>query len=151
MGEEPDSQNPDQRSRSTAGDYWSTPADDSAAQPTGVATVVATDVLGPSDPLGTPPVPHRPPTAALGWVALGLAAVCIVAEVMAIVVATQRYWDAAVAIAQVTNVATVVVFVVGLFAAFRRPARWLGIGAMVIAVVVNPFILTHLLAYLGGS
>jgi len=93
--------------------------------------------------------PKRAP-AALGTVALSLAAVCVVADVMAVILATQRYWNSATLIAQATTVATIFVFVVGLFAAFRRPARWLGIGAMVVAVLANPFILTHLLNFLGG-
>jgi|GEM_PF-2987693 len=92
----------------------------------------------------------RAPAAALGTVALSLAAVCVVADVMAVILATQRYWNSATLIAQATTVATIFVFVVGLFAAFRRPARWLGIGAMVVAVLANPFILTHLLNFLGG-
>jgi len=94
--------------------------------------------------------PRRAPGAALGTVALSLAAVCVVADVMAVILATQRYWNSATLIAQGTIVATIVVFVVGLFAAFRRPARWLGIGAMVVAVLANPFILTHLLNFLEG-
>lgn len=92
----------------------------------------------------------RPPTATLGWVAISFAAACVLADVVAVILATQRYWESATAIAQGANAATAIVFVVGLFAAFRRPARWLGIGAMVVAILANPFILTHLLVFLGG-
>jgi hypothetical protein len=174
MSEEPDTQDSDQRQRPSAGGYWSTPADDiaEAAAETAVIGVAAaagnedategeshrvsvtTPALGAPDALVTgaqsAELP-RAPTAALGWVALSLAAACIIADVMAVVLATQRYWVSATAIAQGASVATAVVFVVGLFAAFRRPARWLGIGAMILAILANPFILTNLLTFLGGS
>ncbi len=96
------------------------------------------------------PRPPRTPTPSLGWVAVSLAAACVIADVMAVILAAQRYWDSATSIAYGVDVATAIVFVVGLFAAFRRPARWLGIMAMVVAVLANPFILTHLLDFLGG-
>jgi hypothetical protein len=96
------------------------------------------------------PLPPRAPTATLGWVALALVALCVIADAVAVTLAVERYWISATAIAQGANVATAIAFVVGLFAAFRPPARWLGIGAMVGAVLANPFILTHLLDYLGG-
>jgi hypothetical protein len=117
------------------------------AVPAASGAAEASDSLGETGPLLRP---RRAPTAALGWVAIGLAAACVVLDVVAVVLAIQRYWVSATLIAQGTTVATILVFVVGLFAAFRRPARWLGIGAMVVAVLANPFILTHLLNFLGG-
>ncbi|WP_349899779.1 hypothetical protein [Parafrigoribacterium soli] len=115
---------------------------------------VSTPDVAPPEPsppteIGEPPAP-RSPTATLGWIAIGLVALCVLADAVAVTLAVGRYWPAATTIAQGTNVATAVVFVVGLFAAFRRPARWLGILAMVLAVLANPFILTHLLDFLGG-
>lgn len=157
--------------------FWSSRPDDAAeGEPRAAGEAVTTDVPGasergeasgpseasgqgpqnppePQDLQGAPiatPKPPRAPTAALGWVALGLAALCVIADVVAVVLAVQRYWVSATLIAEGTNLATAIVFVVALFAAWRRPARWLGIIAMIVAILANPFILSHLLAFLGG-
>lgn len=151
--------------------FWSSRPDDVAeGEPQAAGEAVTTDVPGaselseasglrpqnppePQDLQGAPiaaPKPPRAPTAALGWVALGLAALCVIADVVAVVLAVQRYWVSATLIAEGTNLATAIVFVVALFAAWRRPARWLGIIAMIVAILANPFILSHLLAFLGG-
>ena len=122
-------------------------------EPEAIDSTAVLTAFGPSSPPSIPepaPRPPRAPTATLGWVALALVALCVIADAVAVTLAVERYWIAATAIAQGTNVATAIAFVAGLFAAFRRPARWLGIGAMIGAVLANPFILTHLLDFLGG-
>jgi hypothetical protein len=84
-------------------------------------------------------------------VALAIAVLFAIADVVAVVLAVERYWTTATLIAQASNLGTVIAFVAGLFALRHRPGRRLGIAAVVLAVVANPFILTHLLAFLGGS
>jgi hypothetical protein len=83
--------------------------------------------------------------------ALGIAMLFAVADVVAIVLAVQRSWESATLIAQASNLGTAIAFIAGLYAIRHRPGRRLGIAAMVLAVIANPFILTHLLAFLGGS
>jgi hypothetical protein len=83
--------------------------------------------------------------------ALGIAVLFAIADVVAIVLAVQRSWETATLIAQASNLGTAIAFIAGLFAIRHRPGRRLGIAAMVLAVIANPFILTHLLAFLGGS
>jgi uncharacterized membrane protein YcjF (UPF0283 family) len=104
-----------------------------------------------SAPVAAAPKRPRKPTAALAWMALGIAALFAVADVVAIVLAVQRSWETATLIAQASNLGTAIAFIAGLFAIRHRPGRRLGIAAMVLAVIANPFILTHLLAFLGGS
>jgi hypothetical protein len=104
----------------------------------------------PGVPEDAPVKPPRAPTAALGWMALGIAVLFAIAEIVAVVLAVQRSWETATLIAQASNLGTAIAFIAGLFALRHRPSRRLGITAMVLAVIANPFILTHLLAFLGG-
>lgn len=100
------------------------------------------------------PAPTKPPrahTAALGWMALGIAVLFAIADVVAIVLAVDRSWTTSTMIAQASNLGTAIAFLAGLFALRHKPGRRLGIAAMVLALVANPFILTHLLAFLSGS
>lgn len=129
---------------------WATPADDlDPLDPSSLDTEGGDpDAVAPIVPSQYPP---RAPTAALGWTAVCIALFCVIADVAAVTLAVERYWAPATLIAQACTLATAVAFVIGLFAAWRTPGRWLGIGAMVLAVLANPFILTRLLTFLGGS
>ena len=148
MDEEQDPRMPDHQPQQSASSYWSGPADDAGEpQPAGASVVIGTSEPLESESAISPP---RAPTAAFGWVALSLAALCVIADVVAVMLAVQRSWVSATQIAEGTNVATAIVFVVGLFAAWRKRGRWLGVAAMVVAVLANPFILSHLLAFLAG-
>lgn len=83
--------------------------------------------------------------------ALAIAVLFAIADVVAIVLAVQRSWETATLIAQASNLGTAIAFVAGLFALARKPSRRLGIAAMVLALLANPFVLTHLLGFLSGS
>lgn len=116
--------------------------------PSSAALAGSTEAVQESE---NPQRPTRTPTAALGWIALAIAALCVIADVVAVVLAAQRSWETATLIAQASNLSTVIAFVAGVFAVGSRPSRALGIVAMVLAVLANPFVLTHLLAFLAGS
>jgi len=116
-----------------------------------VPSAVTSAEPGASEPVPAPAKPPRVQTAALGWVALAIAVLFAIADVVAVVLAVQRFWGTATLIAQASNLGTAIAFVAGLFAAWRKPSRRLGIAAMALAVIANPFILTHLLGFLGGS
>lgn len=121
----------------------------SAAPPAGAPAEPGIPEPGIPDP--APAKPPRTPTAALGWAALAIAVLFAIADAVAVILAVQRSWTTATLIAQASNLGTAIAFVAGLFALRYRPSRRLGIAAMVLAVVANPFILTQLLGFLGGS
>jgi zinc transporter ZupT len=94
---------------------------------------------------------RRHPPAMFGQIALGLSLLLLAADVVALVLADNRSWAAAIAIAQITTVGTIVAFLVGAVAVIMSRGRRWGISAVVLAVVANPIILTKVLGFLAGS
>ena len=99
----------------------------------------------------TAPIPPRVLPARLGGVvALGVAALAAVAEVIAIVVGSAGEWPLATGLAWVVIVLTVVALVLGVVAVVRDRGRAWGIAAIVVAVLANPLVQIGVLRALGG-
>jgi hypothetical protein len=90
------------------------------------------------------------PSSLPGRIALGLSLLLLVLDVVALVLADNRLWGAAIVLAQVATVGTIVAFVVGAGAVIASRGRRWGIAAVVLAVVANPIILTQVLGFLAG-
>lgn len=90
------------------------------------------------------------PTSLPGRIALGLSLLLLVLDVVALVLADNRSWGAAIVLAQVATVGTIVAFVVGAAAVILSRGRRWGTAAVVLAVVANPIILTKVLGFLAG-
>lgn len=87
--------------------------------------------------------------AALGYTAFAIAVVLVIAEGVAINLATNGQPVTATAIGQVLVVLTALPLALGLFVALRGPKREWGIAAMVVAVIANPLILLNVLSFFG--
>jgi zinc transporter ZupT len=94
---------------------------------------------------------RRHPSGLLGQIALGLSLLLLATDVVALVLADNRSWAAAIVLAQVTTVGTIVAFLVGAVAVIMSRGRRWGISAVVLAVVANPIIMTKVLGFLAGS
>lgn len=85
-----------------------------------------------------------------GIIALSIAAALVVAEGVAVYLASSGQPAAATVLGQVLVVATALPLALGLLAAIRNHQRGWGLAAMVVSVVANPFILVNLLAFFGS-
>ncbi len=84
-----------------------------------------------------------------GLIAFAIAVILVIAEAIAINLATSGQPLAATAIGQTLVVLTAVPLALGLFVALRGPRREWGIAAMVVAVIANPLILLNVLSFFG--
>ncbi|GAA3736080.1 hypothetical protein GCM10022239_10020 [Leifsonia bigeumensis] len=110
------------------------------------AALPVTEPLPPESPV-TPPTPHTPWP--LGYIAFGMAVLLVVAEGVAVYLATYGQPVAATVIGQVLVVLTALPLALGLLAVLRGRQRGWGIAAMVLAVIANPLILINLLGFFG--
>ncbi len=85
----------------------------------------------------------------LGYVAFTIAVILVIAEAIAISLATNGQPLLATTIGQVLVVLTALPLAVGLFVALRGPKREWGIAAMVVAFIANPLILLNVLSFFG--
>jgi hypothetical protein len=85
----------------------------------------------------------------LGSIGVLLAVGAGVLQVLGIVQATALNWERGTLLAWLAIGASVLAFVVGLAAVILRRGRRLGIVAMVVAVVANPWVLAQLLGAFG--
>ena len=103
--------------------------------------------------MSTDPAPIAPrtlPVRLVGVVALGVAALALVAEVVAIAIGSAGQWPLATALAWVAIVLTVAAAALGLVAVVRRRGRAWGLAAVVVAVLGNPLVQIGVLRALGG-
>jgi hypothetical protein len=87
----------------------------------------------------------------LGIVAFLLAALLFVANIVGIVLSNTGSDEAALAIAYVTIFTTVLTFLGGLVAAVFNFGRLWGVGAVILSVFANPFVLVFLLGSFSGA
>jgi hypothetical protein len=87
----------------------------------------------------------------LGILACILAALLFAANVVGIVLSNTGSDEAALSIAYVTIFGTIVTFLGGLFAAALNYGRAWGVGAVVLSVLANPFVLVVLLGSFTGA
>lgn len=134
------------------------PANPLAANPHAASFSPATaDPLAPApaafDP-GNWPDAGDPPRARRSWpvgiIALALAVLFAVAEVVGVLLANAGQFGIATIIGQSLIMLTVLSFLLGLFAVIRRRGRVWGAIAMVLSLFVNPLVLINLLALFGG-
>jgi hypothetical protein len=97
------------------------------------------------------PASRTDPSTLPGRLALGLSLLFVILDVVALVLADNRSWEAAIVLAQIGTVGTIVAFVVGAGAVIMSRGRRWGIAAVVLAVVANPIILTKVLGFLAGE
>lgn len=83
----------------------------------------------------------------LGYIAFGIAVLLVIAEGVAVYLASSGQPAAATIVGQVLVVLTALPLALGLVAALRGRNREWGIAAMVLAVVANPFILINVLGF----
>ncbi|HUG51806.1 MAG TPA: hypothetical protein VLZ78_12485 [Terrimesophilobacter sp.] len=97
-----------------------------------------------------PPVPERARalvSVPLGVVALGLAALFVVGDVLAISMASSGNWRLGTVLAQAMMVATLGSLVLAVVAAaLGRGRRW-AVAAAVLSVLANPLVLTGILSF----
>jgi hypothetical protein len=110
----------------------------------------------PDDPDGTEQPEQRritvkPRGRYLGVVAFILAALLFGANIVGIVLSNTGSEDAALAIAYVTIFSTILTFLGGLVAAVFNFGRGWGVGAVVLSVLANPFVLVVLLGSFTGA
>ena len=84
----------------------------------------------------------------LGQVTLGLALLLLALDGLAVGLLAADAVTGAASIALVTMLASVVVGVVALVAVAMRRGRWLGVAAVLLAVLSNPFVFVFLLGRL---
>ena len=103
--------------------------------------------------MSTDPAPIAPrtlPVRLVGVVALGVAALALVAEVVAIAIGSAGQWPLATVLAWVAIVLTVAAAALGVVAIVRRRGRAWGVVAVVVAVLGNPLVQIGVLRALGG-
>ena len=110
----------------------------------------------PDDPDGTEEPERRlvvvkPRGRYLGVVAFSLAALLFAANVTGIVLSNTGSDEPALAIAYVTIFGTIMTFLGGLIAAVFNFGRVWGVGAVVLSVLANPFVLVVLLGSFTGA
>lgn len=98
---------------------------------------------------GEPPRVRRPWP--IGIIALGIAVLLAVAEVVGVFLANNGQFTVATLIGQALVGLTVLSFLLGLFAAIRGLGRGWGIAAMILSLLVNPLVLINLLGLFGGA
>jgi hypothetical protein len=113
-------------------------------------------MVWPDDPDGTEQPERRravvrPRGRYLGVVAFTLAALLFVANVVGIVLSNTGNDQAALSIAYVTIFCTILTFLGGLIAAVLNFGRGWGVGAVVLSVLANPFVLVVLLGSFSGA
>jgi hypothetical protein len=105
-----------------------------------------------SDEVPEPVKTPRRRTAVLGIISFTLAAILVVANIVGIVLAnsgTAR--EVALGIAFATIFGTILTFVGGLIAAIANLGRTWGVGAIVLSVLGNPFVLVVLFGLFTGA
>lgn len=95
------------------------------------------------------PRPERRPVP-FAFIAFGIAIILLIAEGVAVYLASTGSPVAATLIAQILIGATLVPFGLGFFAVVRGPRRRWAIAAMIVAVIANPLILLHVLSFFGS-
>jgi hypothetical protein len=110
----------------------------------------------PDDPDGTEEPERRrvvvkPRGRYLGIVAFILAALLFAANIVGIVLSNTGSEDAALSIAYVTIFSTIFTFLGGLIAAVFNFGRVWGVGAVILSVLANPFVLVVLLGSFSGA
>lgn len=83
----------------------------------------------------------------LADIAFTLAAIMLIAEGVAVFLASNGNAVAATTIAKLLMVLTAVPFVLGGVAVARRNHRLWAIAAMIVSVIANPFLLLHVLSF----
>lgn len=87
----------------------------------------------------------------LGCIAFGIAVLLLIAEGVAVYLASFGQPGAATIIGQVLVVLTALPLALGIVAVLRRRNTAWGIAAMVLAVVANPLILINVLTFFGAT
>lgn len=97
------------------------------------------------------PIEERAPRPRRPWpltsIAFGLAVVLLIAQGVAVFLASTGEPRAASVLAEILIILTAVPFVIGIVALVRGPHRLWAIAAMIVSVIANPFILLHVLSY----
>jgi hypothetical protein len=99
---------------------------------------------------GPPPVPERARprvSVPLGLVALGLAVLFVVGDVLAISVASSGNWRLGTSLAQAMMGATIVSLALAVVAAVLGRGRRYALAAAVLSVLANPLVLTGILTF----
>jgi hypothetical protein len=105
------------------------------------------DALAESTEETEPPTRRR--ALPLGYIAFAIAVILVIAEGVAVVLASSGQPGVATTIGQILVVLTALPLALGLFVALRGPRREWGIAAMVVAVIANPLILINVLSFFG--
>jgi hypothetical protein len=103
--------------------------------------------------MSTEPAPIAPrvlPVRLAGVVALGVAVLAAVVEIVAIAIGSAGQWPLATGLAWAAIVLTVVAVALGIVAVVRTRGRAWGVGAIVLAVVANPLVQIGVLRALGA-
>jgi hypothetical protein len=108
----------------------------------------ATELLSAGEASTVPAKAHTPWP--LGYIAFGIAVLLVLAEGVAVYLASSGQPAAATIIGQVLVVLTALPLALGLVAVLRGRNREWGLAAMVLAVVANPFILINVLGFFGA-
>lgn len=100
------------------------------------------------------PVKVRRGRAFLGLIALGLAGVGLIVEIVAIGIAapasaTETSWAVASVLAWIANALTALAVVAGLIAVVARLGRWWGAPAIVVGLLANPWLQVTVLGALA--
>ena len=99
---------------------------------------------------GPPPAPKRARarvSVPLGLVALGLAVLFLVGDVLAIAVASSGNWHLGTSLAQAMMGATIVSLALAVVAAALGRGRRYAVAAAVLSVLANPLVLTGILSF----
>jgi hypothetical protein len=94
---------------------------------------------------------QRGGVARLGRIALIVAVVALIIEIVAIAVGSARQWQLATVLADIVIGLTILVFIAGVIAAVLDRGRRAGIATAILAVLVNPLVQIAVLKFLGGS
>lgn len=85
-----------------------------------------------------------------GLIALSIAIVLVIAEVIAISMAVAGEFTAATVFGQILIALTALPVAVGVLAVIRRRNTGLGIAAIVLAIIANPFVQVNLLGFFAS-
>ena len=94
-----------------------------------------------------PPAPRRPWQ--FGLIALGIAILLVIGEIIAISMAAAGQFTPATVLGQILIALTALPLVLGVLAIVRRRGTGMGIAAIVLAIAANPFVQISLFKFFG--